>query len=314
MTATRVLIPLAVILAATPAYAQEAPRDPIAAEALFERGKQLTDQGRTPEACVAFAESERLDPAGGTLLRLALCHETQGKLASAWLEFLEVQRLSAEATGDPVKLGERVRIAREHLAAIGPRVPKLVIVVPTATRVPGLRVTANDLPRNEGSWGVPLPVDPGDISVEAGAPGHRPWRAVVRAVEGQQTNVEIVPLVPDAPPAAPAPPARGSHASIARPLGIAIGGAGLVALGVGGYFGGRAISRWNASNASCPGTSCATPDGVTLAGQARDSARVADVAIAFGAAALVAGVILYVVGAPPSSSPRALAYPLAVDF
>src|ERR1700677_2828542 len=108
MTATRSLA-IAVLLVSSPALAQEpSPRDPIAAEALFERGKLLMDQGRTPEACAAFGESQRLDPAGGTLLRLALCHEASGKLASAWLEFGEVVRISKEGTGDPAKLQERV--------------------------------------------------------------------------------------------------------------------------------------------------------------------------------------------------------------
>ena len=171
MTATRSLA-LAVLLFAAPALAQETPpRDPIAAEALFERGKLLIDQGRTPEACAAFAESQRLDPAGGTLLRLALCHEAAGKLASAWLEFLEVVRVSKEGTGEPAKLQERVRLAREHLAAIEPRVPKLAIGVPVAARTDGLRVSANGLPRNESTWGVAIPVDPGDVLVVATRPG-----------------------------------------------------------------------------------------------------------------------------------------------
>src|SRR5580700_398327 len=123
-------------------------RDPIAAETLFTRGKQLIDQGHTSEACAAFAESQRLDPAGGTLLRLALCHEAEGRLAAAWLELGEVIRVSKEGTGDAAKLQERVRLAREHLAAVEPRVPRLVIRVGPAARVEGLRVTANGLPRS----------------------------------------------------------------------------------------------------------------------------------------------------------------------
>jgi hypothetical protein len=300
MTATRFLVGIAALLCCATASGQEPPRDPIAAEALFERGKTLMDQGRRAEACAAFAESERLDPAGGTLLRLALCHEADGKLASAWLEYLEVVRVSREGTGEPAKLAERVRIAREHLAQIEPRVPKLAIVVPPAARVDGLRVSANGLPRDEGAWGIALPVDPGDVVVVATAPGRSEYRTTVRVVEGQQQTVDVAPLAPTATPAiappAPARPLPPRHASLLRPLGIGVGAVGVAALGVGTYFGARAISKWNASNAVCPGTTCPDASGVSLAGDAKDSAHVADATLAAGAAMVVAGIVLFVIG------------------
>jgi hypothetical protein len=311
---------LGAVLVSRPAHAQQTVRDPIAAEALFERGKQLMDQGRTHDACSAFAESERLDPAGGTLLRLALCHETEGKLASAWLEYLEVERISKEGTGDPGKLAERVRLAREHLATVGPRVPKLAIRVQPPARVDGLRVSANGLPRNEGSWGVGLPVDPGDVVVTASAPGHRTSQTNVHLAEGQETTIEIVPLAAEPAPAptetstATPSPAPSAHSSVARPVGVAVGAAGIVAVGVGAVFGALAISKWNQSNDACPGTSCASSNGVTLASDARSAARVADVTLAAGAAVVVAGVILYVAGAPRSGSLRGTASGVALSF
>jgi len=302
MTATSLRIVIAALLLGRPAFAQESsPRDPIAAEALFERGKQLMDQGRTVEACAVLGESQRLDPAGGTLLRLALCHEAAGKLASAWLEFLEVVRVSQEGTGETAKLQERVRLAREHLAAIEPRVPKLAIGVAPGVRIEGLRVSANGLPRNEGAWGVPLPVDPGEVVVVASAPGRREFKTTMRLAEGQQQTLDVPPLLPlpavRAPVLVPAPPPP-AHASIARPIGLGVGALGIAAVGVGTYFGFHAISQWNASNAKCPGTSCADPSGVTLASDAKSAARIADVTLAAGAVALVAGVVLYLVGAP----------------
>lgn len=305
MTVTRSLA-LALLLVSAPALAQApAQHDPIAAEALFERGKLMMDQGHTPEACSAFAESQRLDPAGGTMLRLALCHEAEGKLASAWLEFGEVIRVSKEGTGDAAKLQERVRLAREHLAAVEPRVPKLAIRVAPAARVDGLRVTANGLPRSEGTWGVALPVDPGDVAVVASAPGRQEYRVTVHVGEGDQTNVDLLPL-PLAPVAArllaPPPPPVVSHGSILRPIGIGVGLAGLASLGVGTYFGTRAISQWSQSNTACPGTTCTSPSGVTLADDAKSSARIADVTLAAGVVALAAGVVLYLAGAPATDT------------
>jgi len=316
MTATRSLA-IAALLVSAPALAQETPtRDPIAAEALFERGKLLMDQGHTPEACEAFGESQRLDPAGGTLLRLALCHEAAGKLASAWLEFGEVGRVSKEGTGDPAKLQERVRLAREHLSAIEPRLPRLAITVQPAARVEGLRVSANGSPRNEGTWGVAIPVDPGDVVVVATAPGRRESRVTVHVAEGQQQNVELVPLLALAPPPPPPPPIapRAEHASLLRPVGVGVGLLGLAAVGVGTYFGVHAIGKWNDSNAACPGTTCSNSTGVSLASDAQSAARIADVTLAAGAAAVVAGVVLYLVGAPASVQVRGTTGDVAVSF
>jgi hypothetical protein len=290
---------------------QPAKHDPIAAETLFSRGKQLMEQGHTGQACEAFKESQELDPAGGTLLRLALCHEADGKLASAWLEFTEVVRVSQGAAGDPGKLAERVRLAREHLTSIEPRVPKLVIWVPAAVRVDGLAVTANGLPRNEGTWGVAIPVDAGDVTFEATAPGRKAFRTTVRTEDGKEARVEVPPLEPAAAPEAPAPAAAPPEATAGsqrpaplRPVAIAAGAVGLVALGVGTYFGISAVSKWNDSNAHCPSPGC-DAQGVSSAHDAKQAALVSDVAIGIGVAGVAAGAILYFVGAPKTVQARA---------
>lgn len=290
--------------------AQQAPRrDPIGAEALFARGKQLMDQGHTGEACEAFKESQRLDPAGGTLTRLALCHEADGKLASAWLEFTEVVRIS-QAAGDQGKLAERVRLAREHLAAIEPRLPKLVVSVPAGSHVDGLAVTANGLPRNEGSWGVAIPVDPGEVTIEATAPGRTSFRTVVRAEAGKEASIEIPHLEPAAAPAvavtpsAPRSEERPEAGPVLRPIALAVGAAGVVALGIGTYFGVTAMSKWNDSNKNCPASAC-NAQGVSSAHDAKSAATISDVTVGIGVAAVAAGVILYFVGAPKSIQPRA---------
>jgi hypothetical protein len=295
---------------ARPTIAQPEVRDPIAAEALFERGKHLMESGQTAEACAAFAESQRLDPAGGTLLRLALCREAEGKLATAWLAYLEVER-NGHLGSDSVAQ-ERTRIARKQLSALERRVPKLRIDVGPPARALGLSVAANGLPRNEGTWGVFLPVDPGEVEIVASAPGRREYRVTVHLAEGQERAVDIPALTTDAPavssagPASPAskPDLPPSRTSMLRPAGLAVGILGVAAIGAGTYFGVHAIQTWNDANAVCPNPSCPSPSGVALANDAQNAARLADVTLAVGAAGVVAGAVLFFLGAPENVQAR----------
>ena len=76
---------LATALLVAPAVSAAEPgADPVTmAEALFQQGKQLLERGDAHAACPKLAESLRLDRATGTLLALAMCHEVEGRLASA---------------------------------------------------------------------------------------------------------------------------------------------------------------------------------------------------------------------------------------
>jgi len=94
------------------------------ATALFNEGRALMNQGRWSEACVKFSESQRLDPGGGTLLNLALCHEMEGKLATAWAEFNE-----ALAIAERQSRSDRVVFARSHIDKLEPRLSHVVVIV-----------------------------------------------------------------------------------------------------------------------------------------------------------------------------------------
>src|ERR1700722_18868342 len=63
------------------------------AQALFERAKESANHGDWASACAQFAESQRLDPAPGTLLNLADCDEHVGKIAAALEHFQEARAL-----------------------------------------------------------------------------------------------------------------------------------------------------------------------------------------------------------------------------
>jgi hypothetical protein len=97
-----VLIVVGSAIPARTGVAQTTSESAAQAEALFREGRVLIKAGQTSEACAKFAESQRLDPQTGTLLNLALCHEDEGKTASAWAEFNEVSERSG-ATSERVE-------------------------------------------------------------------------------------------------------------------------------------------------------------------------------------------------------------------
>lgn len=128
--------------------------DEATAEALFQAGKGLMDQKKYSEACPKFEASYKLDPAVGTMLNLADCHEKEGKLAQAWGEWGQA-RDQAKRENDTKRMDLAVRKQKE----LDPKVPKLTIKVTGPAQ--GLDVYRDELQLESAMLGVPLPVDPG---------------------------------------------------------------------------------------------------------------------------------------------------------
>ena len=177
------------------------------AQALFDEARRLMDKKRYGEACPKLAESQRLDPGGGTLLNLAICHEKEGKLATARNDY-------DEALAVAVKDGRKDRqlIARERLVAVDKSVPRLSVVVPLASDTEDLEVKLDGLVLHRAAWGVATPVDPGAHVLEASAPSRTPWTTsiVIEIAQKKSVDVPALALVPPLPSqGAPSVPAGG---------------------------------------------------------------------------------------------------------
>jgi hypothetical protein len=240
-----------------PAMAQTSSDDQATATVLFEKGRQLMSEGQIAQACPALEESQRLDPSGGTILNLALCHELEGRLARAWSEFNEAV-LFARKDGRR----DRETAASERARALEPRMSRLTVVIPAGVQVDGLRIERDGHELGRAAWSTAIPVDGGEHVIRASAPGREPFETkVVIAKEAESKTVEIPVLATPVvvvseqkvtlPPAAPPP-----LSPRLRPIGLATAGAGVVALGVAGVALGAALSAKSDSNPYCTGDIC----------------------------------------------------------
>ena len=170
----------------------DAARDHALAQSLFDRGRELMEKGDFASACPLLAESQRIDPAGGTLTNLAVCHEQAGKLATAYSEF-------NEALSQAIREGrkDRQQIAEERIAAITPRLSKIAIDVAAAEDVQGLEVRLDGTVVGRAAWGTLTAADGGKHEITASAPGRKTWSLSFElATSGAERRVRVPALAP----------------------------------------------------------------------------------------------------------------------
>jgi hypothetical protein len=280
--------------------------DADAAQGLFYEARSLMKEGRYALACPKLEDSLRLDYGIGTEFNLADCNEKLGKLAAAWSGFVHVAS-AAKAQSQ----AEREMVAHQRARALEPRVPKLVIEVPTPP-TPGLQITHDGMVVDSASWGSPMPIDPGLHRITASAPGKESWQGAVSATERAVVRISVprdlpamaraaVPVIETAP-AIPVVEPRQQHEPFPEPIieqpgrtqraiGWILGGLGVAGIGVGAGFGIDSLQKRGRSEDHCVADRC-DARGVSLRDSAIQSGDVATIATVAGGTALVGGVVL----------------------
>jgi tetratricopeptide (TPR) repeat protein len=206
------------------AYAQTAApkrQDPVAAQALFKAARQLVDKGNYAEGCPQFAASFELYPSASTMLNVAQCHEHDGKLATAWEAYNQALTLNHETKGEERRKGLE-DLAKKGIAALEPRLPRLLITIKDAPKGLEVKRDGKDFPL--AALNTALPADPGSHRIDVSAPGYRDETRSVTLEASKTATVEIT-LQPAAPAGKPA-----SDAHSSAPVWPWIVGAGGIAL------------------------------------------------------------------------------------
>jgi hypothetical protein len=287
----------ALLLLAAPARAQ----NPAAAEALFEQARAAMAAGSYDIACARFRDSDRLDPAVGTRFNLADCEERRGRIATAWSLFRGV--LSELAPDD-----DRRPIADERAKRLGPRLPKLTLRR-TAETPPGVRVRVDGVELGEGSFDVPLPMDPGahELSLAVGegaAPELR--RFSLREGEESQLPIRLAAVSPptESPPAAARAPVDSYEGR--RSWAYVAGGVGLAGLAFGTVTGIVTLNKKSTAEANCSDDlEACNPAGVEANESGKTFAALSGLGFGVGVIGLAAGAYLLLTTPSHPSIPRA---------
>lgn len=291
---------LAIATFGTAATAEPTPAEKTLATALFEEGRTLLAKGDVAAACAKLSESQRLDPGGGTLLNVALCHEREGRTATAHQEFKEALAL-AQRDRRP----ERVEAAQKHIDVLAPKLARIVVKVGTAAAAERWDVRVDEVQWAPASWGTPVPVDPGTHTVRATAPGRVAFEKKIAIAEASEQVVEIAGLAAIAQPSSPAKEAAPVSASSSRKTwGWVSLGVGVAAVGVGSWLGWRAIGTRRDVVDACPDRArCDTASAAKNDDAVRDADR-STIAFALGGAAVGVGAYLLLKNPDPTPTAR----------
>jgi hypothetical protein len=275
------------------------------AEYLFRQGEKKFDSGQYGDACNDFSESLRLGPKLGTLLNLALCHETVGKPATAWSEY---HHGAAWAAQNGQK--DRHDFALAHALALETKLPRVLLQLPRESAIGAVDVDGEPLP--DSRWYLPVFLDPGEHSVTISAPGKQRTSVKFRVTNSPTEQLVNVPalsddvsldLKPAPPPVAPSDPDR-----TRRTAGIVLLAAGGAGLALGLTFGVLAITKRDDIGSRCADVHC-TAAGAQAYRDAQSNATVSTVSTVIGLGAGAVGGWLFFTSRPadpgtPGTTPR----------
>ncbi len=186
----RCVVVLAIVAVSWSAHAQPAGAQ---AEVLFREGRDLMSAGKYKEACAAFDQSQKLEPAIATLINLAGCREKAGQLATAWGLFLDAERQTR--TGKDAATVKLHDVAKDRAKKLEGRISKLSINVPQKSQADGLEIERDKEHVDSVMWNRALPIDGGTYTVSARLPGGNVWSTQITiAPESDTKTVEIPDL------------------------------------------------------------------------------------------------------------------------
>lgn len=287
-----------------------APREALAQDAVeaaallrFQRARELFTAERWEPALAEFRAALGLVSSPNTRLYIARCLHNLHRNAEALLEYQRAGAEAADRAAREPRYQNTRDTAREEAAVLEPLLGRLVLHLGNPPQ--GLEVRLGDRVVPPVLFGVPAPVDVGELEVRASAPGYLAFQRRVTVTSGATTELQVT-LSPD-------PAAQREELSRARSgqpprmvevqtggalrwVGVAVGGAGLVGGAVLlGVFGSQASARFNELRTACP---AGCPDMESRIAEGERAQTIANASLGVGIGLVAVGAVLVAVGGP----------------
>jgi tetratricopeptide (TPR) repeat protein len=250
---------------------------------LFEEGRALAKAGKFSDACAKFEKSLELDPAVGTKLNDADCHEHLGHFAVAYRLFNEA------ADADAATNVDRSKYARGRADALAAKVGTVVVRVEAPD---GVELTIGGRTVPVVAANVREVVDPGQVLVQANHAAGAGFTKIVDVAAGATVVVEV--------PAVTAPmetPVDGGRRKSRVYAAYTLGGVGAASLTAGIVLGFVARGRYREQIDAGNCTDTSPPLCNVIGYSAQSNARtLANVGTGFGVAGLAvigAGAVVF---------------------
>jgi hypothetical protein len=309
-----------------------------AARELATAGLDAFKGGHYDQALDNFTKAESLFHALPHLLYIARSRAKLGQYVSARETYMKITK-EVLPSNAPQAARDAQSSASSEMSEIEPKIGHVTINVLGKEQATNLAVTVDGAPVSAVLIGAPMPIDPGEHTIEGVATGLR-GKASVSVAPGQRQDVTLS-LAPDAsavppaavpaaaataqnpPPAAnppaenQAPPPAADHGTSSGTNGMRIGS--YVAFGVGavGIAGGIAFMLQSSSKRSDADKICSLPGGNcpldqkdqvnSLDSDANKARTLGIVGFALGAAGIGAGVTLFVLSSGQNGKTASIA-------
>lgn len=261
-------------------------------------------------ACARFRDSDKLDPAVGTRFNLADCEERRGRLATAWSLFRGV--LSELPSGD-----DRRPIAEERAQQLAPRLPK-VTLLRTAQTPPDMRVRIDGVELGEGSFGVPLPMDPGlhDLTLlRAGGAAPQTVSFVLKEGEHSELPLTVPSDVSESRAGEPATAHADDSSGARRRWAYIAAGVGVGGVAFGTVTGIVTLNKKATADANCSSErETCNAAGVDANESGKTFAALSGIGFGVGVVGLAVGTYLWLTSSAHPSAPSSTAAELAPEL